>query len=201
MEAWLISNLTLSDVFSKCPTYFSRLLWTSFLQIFFRQKTLFHFFVVVVHYTFKMFRPAKLILEQYVETTWIFRPSKLRWKKYVETTWIFRSAKLRQKKYRETTWIFWSAKLHRKSTWKFGLHCIDILSTSNRCGFDVVCPLGKLWRQILVLWKSRIINVASGITHYMTNQHLLQCTKFILKSAINEKETWKVQCGCTQYKV
>ena len=80
---------------------------------------------------------------------WIFRPSKLRQKKYVETTWIFRPAKLHRKKYVETTWIFRPSKSHRKGTWKwrgnsskFGLRRIDVISTSNGRGFDVVCALG-----------------------------------------------------------
>ena len=65
-------------------------------------------------------------------------------KKDVEGTWIFRPAKLHRKKYVETTWIFRPSKLHRKSTWKwrgnsskFGLRCIDVISTSNRRGFDM----------------------------------------------------------------
>ena len=83
-----------------------------------------------------------------METTWIFPPSKLHQKKYVEITWIFRSAKLRRRKYVETTWIFRPSKLHRKSTYaemtcgnssKFSLWRIDVISTSIRRGFDVVC--------------------------------------------------------------
>ena len=86
-----------------------------------------------------------------METRWIFPPSKLHRKKYVETTWIFPPSKLHRQKYVETTWIFRSVKLHQKSTWKrrgnsskFGLRRIDIISTSNRCRFDVVCPLGLM---------------------------------------------------------
>ena len=70
-------------------------------------------------------------------------------KKYVKITWIFQPAKLHQKKYVETTWIFRPSKLRRKSAWKrrgnsakFGLRRIDVISTSNRRRFDVVCPLG-----------------------------------------------------------
>ena len=84
-----------------------------------------------------------------METRWIFRPSKLHRKKYVETTWIFPPSKLHREKYVETIWIFRSEKLHWKSTWKqcgnsskFGLWHIDVLSTSNRRRFDVMCPLG-----------------------------------------------------------
>ena len=73
-------------------------------------------------------------------------------KKYVEKTLIFRLLNLRREKYVETTWIFRSAKLHRKSTWKwrgnsskFDLRRIDVIPTSNRRGFDVVCPLGCLY--------------------------------------------------------
>ena len=98
-----------------------------------------------------IFRPATLYRKNYMETTWIFWPGKLHWKTYVETTWIFRSAKLRGKKYVKTTWIFRSAKLHWKSSWKwrrnsskFVLQRIDVISTLNRRGFDVVCPLGLL---------------------------------------------------------
>ena len=57
-------------------------------------------------------------------------------------------------KVRETTWIFRPSKSHRKSTrkWrrnssKFGLWRIDVISTSNRRGFDVVCPLGSSYKQ------------------------------------------------------
>ena len=59
--------------------------------------------------------------------------------------WIFRPSKLHRKKYVETTRIFRLAKLHRKSTWKwrgnssrFGLRRIDVISTLNRCRFDLV---------------------------------------------------------------
>ena len=93
-------------------------------------------------------REKKLHRKKYVETRWIFLPSKLHRKKYVETTWIFLTSKLHRKKYVETTWIFRSAKLHRKNTWKrrgnsskFGLRCIDVISTSNQRRFDMVCPL------------------------------------------------------------
>ena len=100
----------------------------------------------------RIFRPSILHRKRYVEITWIIRPAKLHRKKYVETTWIFRPAKLHRKKYVEITWIFRRSKLHRKSTrkWrgnssKFGLRRIDVISTSNRCGLDVVCPLGTCW--------------------------------------------------------
>ena len=101
--------------------------------------------------TMWIFRPSKLHWKKDVEITWIFRPAKLHRKNYVETTWIFRPKKLHRKRYVETTWIFRPAKLHRKSTrkWrgnssKFGLRRIDVISTSNRLGFDVVCPLGNI---------------------------------------------------------
>ena len=96
-----------------------------------------------------IFWPSKLHRKKYVETTRIFRPLKLHWKKYVETTRIFWPSKLHRKKYVETTRIFWSAKLHRKSMlkWrgnssKFGVRCIDVISTSNRRWFNMKCPLG-----------------------------------------------------------
>ena len=113
-----------------------------------------------------IFRPSKLHRRKYVETTWIFWPSKLHRKEYMETTWIFRPAKLRQKKYLETTWIFRPSKLHQKSTqkWrgnspKFVLRRIDVISTSNRRGFDMVCPLGTLLCQ-----KKRLLSSPSKIT-------------------------------------
>ena len=96
-----------------------------------------------------IFRPSKLHRERYVEATWIFQPAKLRRKMYVETTCIFQPSKLHRQRYVETTSIFRPLKLHRKSTrkWrgnssKFGLRHIDVISTSNRRGFDMVCPLG-----------------------------------------------------------
>ena len=61
----------------------------------------------------------------------------------------FWPSKLHRKKYVETTRIFWSAKLHQKSMlkWrgnssKFGVRCIDVISTSNRRWFNMKCPLG-----------------------------------------------------------
>ena len=99
----------------------------------------------------KDFSISEITSKKYVETKWIFRPSKSHRKKYVKTTRIFSPPKLHRKKYVETTWIFRSAKLHRKSTWKrrgnsskFGLRRIDVISTSNRRRFDVVCPLGSI---------------------------------------------------------
>ena len=93
--------------------------------------------------------PSKLRRKKSVNTTCIFRPLKLHRKKYVEITSIFRPAKLYRKKYMETTWIFRPSILHRKSTQKlrgnssrFGLRRIDVISTSNGDGFDVVYPLG-----------------------------------------------------------
>ena len=81
-----------------------------------------------------------------------FWPLKLHPKKYKVKTWKFRPVKLRRKKYGETMWIFQSAKLHRTSTWKwrgnlskFGLRSIDVISTSKRQRFDMVCPLGNDW--------------------------------------------------------
>ena len=96
-----------------------------------------------------VFRPSKLHRKEYVGTTQIFCPSKLHRKKYVGITWVFRPAKLRRKNYLEATSIFRTKKLHWKSTWtwcgnslKFGLCRIDVISTSNRGGFKLVCPLG-----------------------------------------------------------
>ena len=80
-----------------------------------------------------------------------FWPSKSLRKTCVEITWIFRPRKLHRKNYVETTWIFLTSKLHEESTrkWrgnssKFGLQRINVISMSNRCGFDVVCPLGNI---------------------------------------------------------
>ena len=60
----------------------------------------------------------------------------------------FDNRNITSKKYVEITWILRSAKLHQKSTWKwrrnlskFGLRCIDVISTLNRHRFNVVCPL------------------------------------------------------------
>ena len=46
--------------------------------------------------------------------------------------------------------FFQPSKLHRKSMlkWrgnlsKFGVPRINVISMSNQCGFDVVCPLGR----------------------------------------------------------
>ena len=96
-----------------------------------------------------IFRPDKLHWKKNVETTWIFQPAKLHRCKYVETTWIFQTSKLHLKRYMDTTWIFRPLKLHRKSTGKlrgnsskFGLWHINIISTSNQPGLNVVCPLG-----------------------------------------------------------
>ena len=97
----------------------------------------------------------------------IFRPSKLHQKRCVESTWIFRPAKLHRKKYVESTWIFRPLKLHRKSTrkWsgnlsKFGLRRIDVTSTSNRCGFDVVCPLGiSLWTETFMTRLDQLLSL------------------------------------------
>ena len=67
-----------------------------------------------------------------METTCIFRPSKLHRKEYVETMWIFRPSKLHWK----------STPKWRGNSSKFGLRRTDVIPTSNRRGFDVVCPLG-----------------------------------------------------------
>ena len=47
----------------------------------------------------------------------------------------FLTIKITSKKYSEMRYF--------ENSSKFGLRCIDIISTSNRCGFDVVCPLGN----------------------------------------------------------
>ena len=61
------------------------------------------------------------------------------------------SQKSTPKKVRGDDVDFRSLKLHWKSTWnrhgnspKFGLRRIDVISTLNQRGFDVVCPLGWL---------------------------------------------------------
>lgn len=65
----------------------------------------------------------------------------------------------------ETTWIFRSSKLYQNSTskWRgnlliFSLWRIDLISTSNRHRFDVVCPLGNKYS------KSPVIK-----THFLHN--------------------------------
>ena len=115
-----------------------------------------------------IFRPSTFHRKKYVETTWIFRTLKLRRKKYVETKWIFRPSKLQRKNYVEMTWIFQSAKLHQKSTWirrgnssKFGLRRIDVISTSNRRRFDVVCSSGYTFRLYTSIRKVKKFNLMS----------------------------------------
>ena len=77
------------------------------------------------------------------------------WNHTKNSTWkqrgFFDTRNYIKKKYVETTWIFRLAKLHQKSTWKcrrnssrFGLWRVDIILTSNRYRFDVVCPLGYI---------------------------------------------------------
>ena len=64
--------------------------------------------------------------------TSIFCPSKLRQTKHVQTTSIFRLSKLRLKKFLEMTWKFVDIFFRP----------IDVISTSNRRQFDVLCLLG-----------------------------------------------------------
>ena len=120
------------------------------------------------------FFPSKFRRKKYVRTTWIFRSSSLHRKKSVKTTWILRASKLRQKKYMETTTIFWSAKLHRKSTWKrhgdlskFSLWHIDVILTSTRHQFDVVCPLGLLYHKY---WQTHLNISATSRLHKRNNK-------------------------------
>ena len=101
-----------------------------------------------------IFRLSKLHQKKYVKTMWIFWPSKSNRKEYVKTTCIFWPVKLHQKKYAETTCIFRPSKSHRKSTrkWrgnlsKFGIWRMNVISTPNRRGFDVVCPLCSSYKQ------------------------------------------------------
>ena len=61
----------------------------------------------------------------------------------------FSSIEITSKKVRGNDVDSRAAKLHRKNTWKrhgnsskFGIRRINVISTSNRCRFDVVCPLG-----------------------------------------------------------
>ena len=49
--------------------------------------------------------------------------------------------------------IEYTSKKYEQMTWKlskFGLRRTDVISTSNRCGFDVVCPLGDAWNILLL---------------------------------------------------
>ena len=96
----------------------------------------------------------------FVETTRIFWLSKLHRKKYVGITSVFPLVKLRRKKCLEATSIFRTTKLHWKSTrtWcgnssKFRLWRIDVISTSNRYGFDLMCPLSS-FSMNLVLFRT-----------------------------------------------
>ena len=67
-----------------------------------------------------------------METRWIFRPAKLVRKKYVGMSGYFD-----QQNYIEK-------KVHGNdgNSSKFGFRSIDVIPTSNRRQFDVVCPLG-----------------------------------------------------------
>ena len=79
------------------------------------------------------FSTIKIISKKVRENNVDFSTSEITSKKrYVETTWIFRLSELHQK----STWKW------RENSWKFGLRRIDVISTLNRCGFDVVFPLG-----------------------------------------------------------
>ena len=96
-------------------------------------------------------------------------------KKYVKTTWIFWSAKLHRKKYMKMTWIFWSTKLHQKSkrNWrgkssKFGLRRIDVISTSHRLWFYVVCPLVQ---QILEPWSKYVSSKDMVSTYHVIRKN------------------------------
>ena len=95
----------------------------------------------------------------------------------------------------KTTWIFRPSKLHRKSTrkWrgnssKFGLRRIDVISTSNRRGFDVACPLGyylkklhHVWFQHLQFFKCRTgtWKIYFTVVFYISTFKLFQAQKFI----------------------
>ena len=72
------------------------------------------------------FSTIEITSKEHVEITWILRPLKLRRKKSVEMTWIFRPSKLHRKNTRES----------RGNSLKFYLWRINVISTSNRRGFD-----------------------------------------------------------------
>ena len=112
----------------------------------------------------KWISAIQIISKKVVETTRIFWPLKLHRKEYVKTAQIFRPAKLRQKKYVERTWIFRLTKLHQRSMWKwransskFGLSNIDVISTSNRHGFDMVSRWGFITPERLKQLLKRVI--------------------------------------------
>ena len=77
----------------------------------------------------------------YVERTWIFWLSKLHWKKYLEATSFFPTTKLHWKSMR--TWCGNSSK--------FSFCRIDLISTSNGRGFNLVCPLGSFSLNLVLL--------------------------------------------------
>ena len=81
-----------------------------------------------------------------------FCPSKLRQESKLKKRAYFdhRHLSTWKQEHVKTTWIFRPSKLHRKTIrkWrgnslKFALRRIDIISTSNRRGFDMVCQLGR----------------------------------------------------------
>ena len=79
---------------------------------------------------------------------WIFQPVKLHKKVRVNNV-DFSTNEITPKKKVERGEFLNHRNYIEKSTWKwcgkslkFGLQCIDVISTWNRCWFHVVCPLG-----------------------------------------------------------
>ena len=129
---------------------------------------------------------------------WIFRPSNFHRKKFVEITWAFRPAKLQRKKYVETKWIFRPSKLHRQSTrkWrgnlsKFGLRRIDVISTLNGRGFDVVCPLGTFKHSHFYYNKTLVLAGGKRFHRWLFNT-VLQKNKNKCGRRIGRKIYWLV---------
>ena len=129
---------------------------------------------------------------------WIFRPSKFHRKKFVEITWTFRPVKLHRKKYVETTWVFRPSKLHRQSTrkWrgnssKFGLRRIDVISTLNGRGFDVVCPLETFKHSHFCYNKTLVLAGGKRFYYWLFNT-ALQKNKSKCERRIRKKIYWLV---------
>ena len=129
---------------------------------------------------------------------WIFRPSKFHRKKFVEITRTFRPVKLHRKKYVETTWVFRPSKLHRQSTrkWrgnssKFGLRRIDVISTLNGRGFDVVCPLETFKHSHFCYNKTLVLAGGKRFYYWLFNT-ALQKNKNKCGRRIRKKIYWLV---------
>ena len=124
---------------------------------------------------------------------WIFKPLKLHRKKFVKTTWIFWPVKLHQKITSKQRGFFDQQNYIVKSTWKrlgyfdqrnyiekvrwtgkrgksskFGLRRIDVISTSHRRWFYVICPLAQ---QILEPWSEHVSSKDMVSTYHVIRKN------------------------------